>query len=126
MKFIHPPNRFILAARPILKSRTASLEGVMDCQCWMSCFGAEPEVVVNLWMRIDPKMTMPKGAKAKHIMWTLYVLKLYNAQEVNIQNIDRNPVEKTFRKWVWLFIEAISTKSFQLLLSHCCFLYLCM
>jgi hypothetical protein len=92
----------------------------------MSCFGAESEVVADLWMRINPKKTMPRGAKAKHIMWTLYVLKLYNVEEVNIQNIDGNPVEKTFCKWVWLFIGAISTKSFQWLVSHCCFLYLCL
>ena len=122
MKFILPPNRFIVAASPTLKLRVASLEGVMDRRHWMSCFGAEPEVVADLWMRIDPKKTMPRGAKAEHIMWTLYFLKLYNAEEVNILNIDGNPVEKTFHKWVWLFIEAISYQefpvvSFTLLLS---------
>eukprot|EP00804_Cyclotella_cryptica_P014725 CCRYP_019938-RA/>CCRYP_019938-RA protein AED:0.15 eAED:0.15 QI:0/0/0/1/0/0/2/0/180 len=53
----------------------------------MSCFGAEPEVVADLWTRIDPEKTMPRGAKAEHIMWTLYCLKIYSVEEVNIQNI---------------------------------------
>ena len=92
MKFILLPHHFILAASPILKSRTTSLEGVTDRRRWMSCFGDAPEVVADLWMRIDPEKTMPGGAKPEHIMWTLYFVKLYNPEEVNIQNIEGNPV----------------------------------
>lgn len=51
---------------------------------------------------------MPCGVKAKNIIWALYFLKFYNVEELNAQNVDGNPVEKTFWKLVWLFVEAIS------------------
>jgi hypothetical protein len=64
----------------------------------MSCFRAEPPIVAELWARINPEKTMPRGVKAEHIGWVLYSLKVYNAEEVNAQNVEGNPVEKTFQK----------------------------
>ena len=112
VEFTLPPEHFVVAAIPIVKLRTASLEGATEYRRWMSCFGAEPPVVAELWARINPEETMPPGVKAEHIMWALYFLKVYNAEEVNTQNVEGNPVEKTFRKWVWLFIEAISYQEY--------------
>ena len=78
----------------------------------MLCFGAEPPIMAELWTRITPEKTMPQGVKAEHIMQVLYLLTVYNIEEVNTQNVVGNPVEKTFRKWVWLFIEAISYQEY--------------
>ena len=112
VKFTLPPEHFVLAATPILKLTTASLDGTTEHRRWMSCFGAEPSVVAELWTRINPEKMMPRGVKAEHIMWALYFLKVYNVEEVNTQNVDGNPVEKTFQKWVWLFVEAISYQEY--------------
>lgn len=73
----------------------------------MACFGAKPDVIAELWTRINPEKNMPKGHKPKHILWMLIFLKLYDQEEINsvkVGGVD----EKTFRKWTWLFIEATS------------------
>jgi hypothetical protein len=77
----------------------------------MACFGAKPNVMAHLWTLIDPERTMPTGVKTEHIIWAFYFLKLYNQEEVNTRNVG-GPDEKTFRKWVWLFVEAISYQEY--------------
>ena len=78
----------------------------------MTCFGAEPPIVAELWTRINPEKTMPQGVKAENIMWVLYFLKVYNVEEISAQHVKDNRGEKTFQKWVWLFIQAISYQEY--------------
>lgn len=87
----------------------------------MACFGVSPFVMADIWNRIDPGSTMPNGADPKHVTWMCYFLKLYNQEEVNSINVG-GVDEKTFRKWVWLFIEATSFLEYPVvcgLLLHC-------
>lgn len=107
MKFILPKEVFIEAAGPILRGRVRCLEGLAEKRRWMACFGVIPDVMADLWTRIDPANTMPDGAAPHHLTWMFYFMKLYNQEETNSINVG-GVDEKSFRKWTWLFIEATS------------------
>jgi hypothetical protein len=69
-------------------------------------FGKSPKVCSVLWKMCDPSANMPYGARLVHLLWALLFMKLYCAESVNsmiVGGVD----EKTFRKWSWLFLEAI-------------------
>ena len=46
-----------------------------------------------------------EGARPEHLLWALLFLKLYELEPVNASLARCD--EKTFRKWSWLFVEAI-------------------
>ena len=50
---------------------------------------------------------MPNGAQPYHLLWGLMFMKLYCAEAVNASMAGGVDV-KTFRKWSWLFAEAIA------------------
>ncbi len=111
MNYLLSPVCFIEAAQPILNLKFTRLDGISSHHQWMACFGAKPNVMAHLWTLIDPERTMPTGVKTEHIIWAFYFLKLYTQEEVNTRNVG-GPDEKTFRKWVWLFVEAISYQEY--------------
>jgi hypothetical protein len=55
-------------------------------------FGVSPLVCQEIWYKVLNQL--PSGAKAKHLLWTLFFLKRSD--------------EKSFRKWTWIFIDLIS------------------
>lgn len=63
--------------------------------------------MVRLWKMIDPEEYMPNGAEPKHMTWAFYFLKQYATEEVLSVNLGDYD-EQTIRKWVWLFVDAIS------------------
>jgi hypothetical protein len=79
-------------------------------------FGTSPEMCTRLWQMIDPFVSMPNGVHPRHLLWALMLLKLYCAESVLCTlaggENGRAPDEKTFRKWCWLFVEAISDLQF--------------
>lgn len=66
-------------------------------------FGVSPLVCELLWKSIQNKCS---GAEIKHLLWCLFFLKAYNTEHINatVVNVD----EKTYRLWVWRFIEMLS------------------
>lgn len=67
-------------------------------------FGARSEVCVFLWDSMFP--TIPTGAHKKHLLWALYFKKYYSTEHAHDLNFKYS--EKTFRKWVWNVIQALS------------------
>ena len=67
-------------------------------------FGTSPEVCSELWERLQPHR--PKGALPKHLLRALMFLKLYSSEDVLSDMV--GTTRKTFRKWVWLMVKAIS------------------
>ena len=65
-------------------------------------FGTSPYICFTLWKRI----AVPEGSSPKHLLWALMLLKTYAVQELlaSLCGVD----EKTFRKWSWVFVNAIS------------------
>lgn len=68
-----------------------------------SFYGIYPEVFSVLWKKITTK---PVGSEPKHLLWCMLFLKNYNTEHVNcaITKVD----EKTFRLWVWRFVELLA------------------
>lgn len=71
---------------------------------YRAMFGCTPLVSSITWNLI--KNDLPQNATPNHLLWALFFLKAYNNEEINhaVFNVD----EKTYRKWIWLVIYAIS------------------
>lgn len=69
-------------------------------------FGTTPFICALLWAMIEPSRTLPRGYHPKHLLWALMFMKVYASEPVH-RRLAGNPDEKTFRKWVWLFVHAI-------------------
>jgi hypothetical protein len=73
-------------------------------------FGMSLLVIDKLWWLLDRHDLLPKKSRPKHLLWTLYFLNVYPRQSPGCSVVSAssgaiNP--KTFRKWVWMFIENI-------------------
>ena len=68
------------------------------------------KVVESIWNRLDPFATIKpihKGVKPVHLLWALLFMKVYAEESIHaglVGGVD----EKTFRKWVWIFVQEIS------------------
>lgn len=87
-------------------------------QRFRSHFGTSVDQVNQMWIRIDPFVTMPKGSHPKHIYWGLMLLKIYSSENV-LKTLAGGPDIKTLRKWSWLFIQAISDLEMELVSFFC-------
>ena len=71
-----------------------------------AAFGCSPKVAAALWNRLDGKDLLPRDALVKHLLWGLAFLKLYNVERA--QAPPSGADEKTFRKWVWIVLDALA------------------
>jgi len=70
-------------------------------------FGVPSTICPLLWHQMHLRGTLPKKGQPKHLLWALMFLKLY---EVELAMAARCGVdEKTYRKWVWAFLPALSS-----------------
>ena len=71
-------------------------------------FGTTDERCVVIWniLRADPASQPLNGAKPEHLLWALLMLKTYDTEPVLSGKAHCD--EKTFRKWSWKFIVALS------------------
>jgi hypothetical protein len=80
----------------------------LDKEICESFIGTSYNVCSELWNLINPSMkTELQGAHPKHLFWTLLFLKCYCIEPVLIRVVG-GVDPKTYRKWVRLFIPAIS------------------
>ena len=105
------PESFLsLGKQLMLRAKVVVL--ATDLTRFRSMFGTSPEMCARLWRMLDPFASMPKGVHQRHLLWALMFLKLYCAESVLCTlaggETGRAVDEKTFRKWCWLFVEAIS------------------
>lgn len=84
--------------------RSGRLASYSASRQFRSLFGTSPEVCSILWRQVHS--SIPKRGKPKHILWALLFLKTYATEDVlsTVVGVDR----KTYRKWSWVFINAIS------------------
>lgn len=82
---------------------SSSKSSLIGLRKFRSFFGVSPTICELLWTNMKNKMS---GSQTKHLLWCLLFLKAYNTEHINasIVNVD----EKTFRLWVWRFIELLS------------------
>jgi len=74
----------------------------------MACLGASPDVMADVWARIDLEGIMQVGVDP---IWMCNFLKLYNLEAVNGRSVGEVD-QKAFWKWTWLFSEATSPLEF--------------
>ena len=104
-----------VGAAKILKCKYVQFGGEFERR-WMAQFGTTPTVCSILWEKIDPPLTMKnvKGggsAKPFHLLWSLMFLKIYATESVTrttLASMKEPTTEKTYRKWVKIFVKAIS------------------
>ena len=83
-----------------------------------SHFGTTPSICTIIWERLDPYHTIEleyRGVKVKHLLWALMFMKMYCAEHIHasLAGVD----EKTFRKWSWIFIDAIAGLEYEVVRS---------
>jgi hypothetical protein len=83
----------------------------MEDRRFHELFGASIGIILHVWYSMDDGSLLPDKCKPKHLLWTLYFLKVYPREAPGCSTIGGggggiNP--KTLQKWVWLFIERIA------------------
>jgi hypothetical protein len=78
----------------------------MSRERFASFFGCSPTVAAHVWNRIQVKL-LHATFTAKHLLWTLAFLKLYNSEAV-LASMCRC-TEKTLRKWVWIGVDVLES-----------------
>ena len=77
-----------------------------------SHFGTTTSICVTIWEKTDPYNAIEYGrVEFKHLLWALMFMKIYTSENIlaSLAGCD----EKTFRKWVWLFIDAIANLEYE-------------
>jgi len=103
---------FLRDARDI-QNRTSRCVGTaaMEDRRFRGLFGARIEIVLKVWSMLLEDGLRPKKSKPKHLLWTLYFLKVYPREAPGCSAVggSKGAIDpKTLRKWVWLFIEKIA------------------
>ena len=86
------------------KSKGAAKE--TDWIRFKATFGTTPTVCCIIWDLLITTEYLPDNGRPFHLLWALMFLNLYCAESVHAALADCD--EKTFRKWSWLFVDAIS------------------
>ena len=77
---------------------------------FIAWFGCEPALVVIVWSLLNASGWLahlgPRSYKPVHLLWALMFLNRYDTEEVHTSNADCD--EKTFRNWVWFYVEGIA------------------
>ena len=100
------------------------IAGGAEDRKFRSFFGCGVEVARLAWNMLRAKSLVPPGGLVVHYLWSLMFMKLYSSETAlcaHAGGID----PKTFRKWVWPFIRALSELEYSvvsLLLYLNCFL----
>ena len=102
------PEHFERIARNLTVSKNAYKNVLSEKQTereWRSLFGTTSVVAAEIWNRIDIPAPYNARAEPKHLLYALVLLHKYPTDKAaaKIVNCHCN----TFRKWAWIFIEAI-------------------
>ena len=115
---------FLRDARDI-QNRTSRSVGTaaMEDRRFRGLFGARIEIVLKVWLMLGEGGLRPKKSKPKHLLWTLYFLKVYPREAPGCSAVggSKGAIDpKTLRKWVWLFIERIAELADDVVSIFCC------
>ena len=77
-------------------------------RAFRECFGVHWIHCSIVWTLICPDLRLEHGnfVKKEHLLWCLLFLKNYSKNQTDARTAKTSA--KTFRKWVWLIIEAIA------------------
>ena len=93
---------------PINRTTSSTIEARREAE-FRSAFGVSSAVCSHTWEYLSSSHEKVKGqtkAKPTHQLWALMFLKTYDTEIFLCSLLSTS--ERTFRKWVWIMIEAIS------------------
>ena len=79
----------------------------MEDRRFHGLFGARIEIVLKVWSMLLEDGLHPEKSKPKHLLWTLYFLKVHprDAPFCSAVGGSKGVIDpKTLQKWAWLFI----------------------
>ena len=94
----------------------------MEDRRFRGLFGARIKIVLKVWLMLGKGGLRPKKRKPKHLLWTLYFLKVYPREAPGCSAVggSKGAIDpKTLQKWVWLFIERIAELADEVLSIFC-------
>jgi hypothetical protein len=97
---------FHRATREIMNRAGQIGTAAMEDRRFRSFFGARFEIFCMVWDMLGEGGLRPEKSEPKHLLWTLYFLKVYQREGPGCAAVGgmRGAVNpKTMRKWVWLF-----------------------
>lgn len=72
---------------------------------YRSLFGVTPEIASVAWNEIEENL--PRACIPLHLLWCCLFLKVYGSEAVHCTIVNVDP--KTFRKWSWIVVSALSS-----------------
>ena len=118
-----PPPQVIMNRN---RNRRNDLSKATEMRIFRELFGTRLLVVENLWFLLDELSLHPEGGLPKHLFWALHFMKAYPLQAQGCAAVGGSggAVDpKTYRKWVWAYIEAISDLELEVVSSLLCVIY---
>jgi hypothetical protein len=96
-----------------IMNRTSQKVGTADIKDrqFHSIFEARIEIALMVWDMLGEGSLHPDKSRPKHLLWTLYFLKVYPREGPGCSAVSgsKGAIDpETMRKWVWLFLERIS------------------
>ena len=87
-----------------MTGRASGLHSMPEKRRFTSLFGTSPNICAYVWGGLGNML--PIGGEPQHLLWGLLLIKVYATEQVLsiIAGVDR----KTYRKWAWKFISAVS------------------
>jgi hypothetical protein len=80
----------------------------MEDHRFRSFFGSRQDIVEMVWDMLGEGGLRPEKSKPKHLLWALYLLKVYPREGPGCSAVGGSKGAINPRKWVWLFLECIT------------------
>ena len=81
-----------------------------DERSFRSIFGVSWDVTARLWSLLE-SYGANKYKRPFHLLWALLFAKQYGNEQSHCMMVGGNVSLKTFRKWVWIILEEMSSIS---------------
>lgn len=119
---------FMPAARDIMNRPSQKKASTMSTEArfFRETFGTRLIVVEILWDLLDCHGLQPEDGRPKHLLWALHFMKAYPLQATGCATVGGSGGAidaKTYRKWVWEYIEAISLLVHEVVRFLLCLIY---
>ena len=100
-----------------------AIEGVVLDRQFRAWFGTCPCVCFLVWKGLIKikwfQKNRIKHPDSRHLLWALRFMKGYEVQEIHAGEVGTD--EKTWQKWMWKYIEAITRLSKHVVCFSCIF-----
>ena len=108
-KIIEPTLDDAFATGRDMMNRSTKKMGAIETEDrrFRELFGVGPLVALLAWQLLNVHNLVPQGGTFLHLMWTLAFLKVYPTETV-LAGLCGGCDTKTVRKWIWLFVYALS------------------